>query len=258
MSHVDELIENLRAPDQRGMGRVERVENGVTSIDRLAALEAHAKTIRAWDQQAIPGLLQTPRYSAAVIQVANPRLPAMEVRRRMLLKSARTEAFLTRTRVRGLGMAWFVIGESAIVHSFRDQEETHALQLRHLLTMSGHAKVMIQVLPAHKIPAGLADHFTLYGLEEDKADPDTGSRLPTKRVGFLETIMGDWYSTRLDDLAALHSAFSELIRDAMTPEASRTFIREVLASWRATQRTTSPEPTMGNPSSSPATPTGDA
>lgn len=234
---VDQLIRNLRARDQRGMGRVEQLDSGVESIDRLAALEAKAATIRAWDHQVIPGLLQTPRYSAGVIQAANPRLPAMEVRRRMLLKSARTEAFLSRTMSPDPAMAWFVIGESAIVHSLHDLD-AHALQLRHILTMSAHAKVMIQVLPASIVPPGLAEHFTLYGLKDCAEDEDTDGPSVMRRIGFLETIMGDWYSTRLDDLARLHSSFSELMREAMSPEASRTFIREVLGTWRSAPKTT--------------------
>ncbi|MCQ4041996.1 DUF5753 domain-containing protein [Streptantibioticus rubrisoli] len=256
-AYADELIRSLRARDQRGMGRVEQIESGVESIDRLAALEAEATTIRAWDQQAIPGLLQTPMYSAAVIEASNPRLTAMEVRRRMLLKSARSEAFLRRIIGPTPPRTWFVVGEAAVTQSLRDVE-THARQLRHLLMVASKDNVSLQVLPASIVPPGFAPHFTLYGLMGRQNITVLDEKPPTQRVGFVETIMGDWYSTRLDDVARLHSAFSELMREALSPTASRTFIREVLESWRSAQRITSPEPTTERSSASPATPTEDA
>jgi Domain of unknown function (DUF5753) len=249
---ADELIRHLRAPDQRGTGRVEEAEYGVPNVERLTRIDQSAKTLRSWNSRCIPGLLQTNEYTMGLTQVTNPHLPLMEVRRRTLLKSARTQAFMRRTMTGELGVAWFVIGEQGIIHSTRDTN-AHAKQLRHLLTMSAHAKVMIQVLPAHKIPPALSDHFLLWSLEDENTDPD-GPRIPPRRMGYIETIMGGWYSTRLDDVARMHSAFSDMIREAMTPEESRTFIREVLSTWHTLQSRTSPEPTMEPGSSSPATP----
>ncbi|MFG2022675.1 DUF5753 domain-containing protein [Streptomyces sp. NPDC048825] len=253
MGTTEDLIRQLRAPDQRGAGRIEEAEYGVPNVERLTRIDNAAKSIRSWNSRCIPGLLQTPEYMMGLTQATNPHLPLMEVRKRTLLKSARTQAFMRRTMTGELGMAWFLVGEQGIIHSTRDTN-AHAMQLRHLLTMSGHAKIMIQVLPAHKIPPALSDHFLLWGLEEESADPD-GPRIPPQRMGYIETIMGGWYSTRLDDVARMHSAFSDMIREAMSPDDSRTFIREVLASWRALQSRTSPDSTTEPGSSSPATPT---
>ncbi|KOU97408.1 hypothetical protein ADK91_32780 [Streptomyces sp. XY511] len=252
MGSTEDLIRQLRAPDQRGMGRIEEAEYGVPNVERLTRIDNAARTIRSWNSRCIPGLLQTPDYAMALTQAINPHLPMMEVRRRTLLKSARSQAFLRRT-LTDLGMSWFLIGEEGIIHS-TDDTNAHAMQLRHLLTLSAHNKIMIQVLPGHKIPPALSDHFLLWGLEEENADPD-GPKIPPQRMGYIETIMGGWYSTRLDDMARMHSGFSDMIREAMSPEDSRTFIREVLSSWRAVQSRMSPEPTTGLGSSSPATPT---
>ncbi|MFC8266997.1 DUF5753 domain-containing protein [Streptomyces cinereoruber] len=251
MTTTEDLIRQLRAPDQRGSGRIEEAEFGVPNVERLTRIDDAAKSIRSWNSRCIPGLLQTKEYALGLTEATNPHLPTMEVRRRALLKSARTQAFMRRTMTGELGMAWFLIGEQGIIHSTRDTN-AHAMQLRHLLTVGAHAKIMIQVLPAHKIPPALSDHFLLWGLEEESADPD-GPKVPRQRMGYIETIMGGWYSTRLDDVARMHSAFSDMIREAMSPDDSRMFIREVLSSWRALQSSTSPESTTESGSSSPAT-----
>lgn len=251
MSSTEDLIRQLRAPDQRGMGRIEEAEYGVPNVERLTRIDNAAVTIRSWNSRCIPGLLQTPEYAMALTEAINPHLPMMEVRRRTLLKSARTQAFMRRTLTGDLRLACFLVGEEGIIHSTQDTN-AHAMQLRHLLMMSAHEKVMIQVLPGHKIPPALSDHFLLWGLEEETSDPD-GPKIPKQRMGYIETIMGGWYSTRLDDMARMHSGFSDMIREAMSPEDSRTFIREVLNSWRAVQSRTSPEPTLEPRSSSPAT-----
>jgi hypothetical protein len=242
METAEQLIRQLRAPDQQGAGRAETAENGPSNINRLADLDAAAVTIRAWDSTVIPGNLQTPAYSDAVIRAAHPKLPAMEVRRRVLRKEERAKAFLRRTFDETLVHARFIIGERAITQcvNLGDGGETHMRQLWHLSRLAAHEKITIQVLPENIVTPGLADQFTLYGLDENH------------RVGYVETIMGAWYSTRLEDVAKLHSVFSDIAREAMSPTSTRQFIREVLGSWRSAKRE-SPGSTEENPSSSALT-----
>jgi len=238
MTHADELIRSLRARDQQGMGRVETAESGIDNLDRLASLDATAETIRVFDSTVIPGNLQTPEYSAAVIEAAHPKMPPIALRRRVLHKEQRARALLKRTFDERLRMAWFVIGERAITRCI--SLDLHALQLRHILALGAHAKLVIQVLPDNKVPAGLAEQFALYALDD------------AHRVGYVETIMGSWYSTRSEDVARLHSTFSDIAGEAMSPMASQTFIREALTSWRSASHT-SPESTPEPRSSSART-----
>lgn len=242
MQTAEELIRALRSPDQRGVGRAETADSGPSNINRLADLDATAVTIRVWDSTVIPGNLQTPEYSEAVIRAAHPRMPEYEVRRRVLRKERRVQAFLRRTFEMDLWSAWFIIGERAITKCLHPDvdSEAHMRQLRHLLNMSAHGKINLQVLPEGVVTPGLADQFTLYRLDEDN------------RVGYVETIMGAWYSTRDDDVAKLHSTFSNIAREAMRPTSTRNFIRGVLGSWRSVRRE-SPESTEGNLSSSAPT-----
>lgn len=239
MQTAEELIRQLRAPDQRGVGRVDAAENGPSNINRLAELDETAATIRVWDSTIIPGNLQTPEYSEAVIRAAHPRMPDYEVRRRMYRKEQRARAFLRRTFDPDAGTAWYVIGERAITQCIHLDEDSslHIGQLWHLTRIAAHQRVILQVLPDSVVTPNLADQFTLYGLDENH------------RVGYVETIMGSWYSTRIDDVTKLQATFIEIMGEAMSPTSTRQFIREVLGSWRSLKKE-SPEPTEGNPSSS--------
>ncbi|MFD7570685.1 DUF5753 domain-containing protein [Streptomyces sp. NPDC059810] len=221
--NAQEIVKNLRAPDQRNMGRIETAEVGADNLNRLSSLDAVATTIRVFDSNVIPGNLQTPDYSASVIRAAHPKLPHYEVRRRVLIKEERARAFLRRTFDEDLIGAWFVIGERAITRciNMEDEGNMHALQLRHLLMLATHGKISIQVMPEKVVTPALAEQFALYGMDDDQ------------RVGYVETIMGSWYSTRLEDVAKLHSTFSDIVREAMSPDSTQMFIREVLASWRS-------------------------
>lgn len=242
MQTAEELIRGLRSPDQRGTGRAETADSGPSNINRLADLDAETATVRVWDSTVIPGNLQTPTYSDAVIRAAHPRMPDHEVRRRVIQKEIRARAFLRRTFEETLWHAWFIIGEQAITKciNLADEGEMHSRQLWHLTRIAAHERITIQVLPEKVVTPGLADQFTLYGLDEDN------------RVGYVETIMGAWYSTRPEDVAKLHSTFSDIAREAMSPMSTRDFIREVLSSWRSARKE-SPESTEENLSSSAPT-----
>lgn len=241
--HAEQLIASLRASDQWGMGRVEASDAGPSNINRLADLDAAATHIRIWDSTVIPGNLQTPGYSGAVIRAAHPRLSHEELLRRVQRKEQRARAFLRRTFNNPFERAWFVIGERAVTQAVRldDGGARHADQLWHLTRLAAHGRIVIQVLPDRVVTPGMADQFSLYTLDDDH------------RVGYVETIMGSWYSTRSEDVAKLHSTFSDIGSAAMSPSATRTFIREVLTTWRSARKT-SPEPTGESDSSSPPTP----
>lgn len=239
MQTTEELIRYLRAPDQRGVGRVESAESGGPNIERLAQLDAQALTIRAWDSTLVPGNLQTPRYSEAILRAAQPHLSGFELRRRVALKEQRARAFLGRLEGQeNPPRVYVAIGERALTHPTGVSEEVHREQLQHLLDVSERQTLSLQVMPDDIRP--LADQFTVFALDADH------------RVGYVETILGSWYSTRLEDVARLHSAFSGIGREAMSRQKTRAFIGEVLDSWRSAKRKSRARTEEGD-SSSPRT-----
>lgn len=239
MQTTEELIRYLRAPDQRGIGRVESTESGGPNIERLAQLDAQALTIRVWDSALVPGNLQTPRYSEAILRAAQPHLSGYELRRRVTFKERRAQALLDRLESReNPPRVYVAIGERALTHPMGMSEEVHQEQLQHLLDVSGRQTLSLQVMPDNVRP--LADQFTIFALDADH------------RVGYVETILGSWYSTRLEDVARLHSAFSGIGREAMSRQKTRAFIGEVLSTWRSARKR-SPGSGEESPSDSPRT-----
>jgi hypothetical protein len=219
---VEEVIQALRAPDQQGTGRVEHLDHGARSLDRLRELERRAVSVWSLDTQVIPGVLQTPAYSAAIIRAANRRLSGDDVRRRMLLKNARVEQLKQRLRGHHPPEVMFVIGELAILraaHGVADGGQ----QLRYLMEVARNPRCIVKVLPTSVITPGLTEHYTMYGLWSH----DEGRRF----LGYVETAMGGWYSTRTGDLLRLHRAWNEAIDLAKAPSASLAFIGEVLEKW---------------------------
>lgn len=230
--HADELTKQLRAPDQRGCGRVHQVEAGVDNIDRLAALDAVATAIREWSGTIIPGNLQTIAYSEAVIRGSNVKLPAHEMRRRVLLKSGRSQAFGHNA---DLEYACFILGERSIVNAITS-DALHIAQLRYLLLLSQQHRMVIRVMPDGPVP-GMADSFSLYRLDVEN------------RVGYVETAMGAWYSTRGDDTLHLSRIFDEIRRVALSPPSTERFIKGVMESWPS-RKTPSPDRSPESRSSS--------
>lgn len=229
-----EALRRLRAPDQRGQGRAETLETGQVTADRLRAMEAYAVSVRAWNPQVVPGLCQTLQYAAAAIRMALPGLPTDEVELRAVQRARRVQAFYERwaAHVDTVGYAWFIIGESAICRPLTDSR-AHAGQLRRLLALSEFPRVQLQVLPDDVPTPGRAGQFTVYGLEVGATAPMPGAGLPGTRVGYLETPVGAWYTTRTEDTARLYSGFSEMIGAAHGPAETHEFIREALE-WTLT------------------------
>jgi hypothetical protein len=174
-----EALAALRAPDQRNQGRAHTPETGEITAEALAAIEAHAVTVRAWNPQIIPGLLQTTRYAVGAIASARPAFPAHDVQRYAHQRAARVDGFLARWQGSAtVGEAVFVIAEQAL-----------RLPLVHPHPHHGHGV----------------------------------------RVGYLETPVGGWYTTRPRDVARLHHSFDDLTAAALSRGGTRDLIEEALA-----------------------------
>jgi transcriptional regulator with XRE-family HTH domain len=102
-------------------------------------LEASAKSIRSYDHQFVPGLLQTEDYAAAVIQLGD--VTRAEVHRRVYLRQERQR----RLALDGLQLR-AIIDEVALRRPVGSPEVRRA-QLEHLLEVSERPGLTIQVCP---------------------------------------------------------------------------------------------------------------
>jgi len=227
----------LKAADQTGMGRVAG-GMGAMATDRLAELDACTAAYRSWTPYLVPGVLQTGTYAACAIRARTPSLPGESVSVRVVHRRRRVEAFLQRRLEIGLpGVAWFVVGETAIVRPLMN-EGGHLEQLEYLLTLMNEYPIVIQVLPEVGLMPGANEPFDIHYL-------DSGPSL-----GHIETMIGSLYTTSAEDVTRLHNTFNEMVGHALSTSESRRFISEVANSWSAHSA-----PTTEPGSSSPATAT---
>jgi hypothetical protein len=152
-----------------------------------------------------------------------PALPPAEIQHRAHQRAARVDQFLSRWQQPAVGEAVFVVGEQAIrlplVH-----RHAHRAQLRQLLNLSALPKIRLHVMPHDRPTPGRLGQMSLYSLE--RAEPGHGKGV---RVGYLETPVGGWYSTRSEDVARLHTSFAELADAALNPADTQALLKEALA-----------------------------
>ncbi|ONK10404.1 DUF5753 domain-containing protein [Streptomyces sp. MP131-18] len=219
----------LRADDQRGIWRTERLDTVDSTINRLIDLEAASDIVRSYDLRFVPGLLQVPHYSLGVIRGTNRRLSMQVARERMYMKSMRTEAFLQRLRELPRETsdphARFIVGELALTQPW--SIDSHEQQLRHLLHLATYPQVRLQVLPLRTRAAASSAHFTLYsGLHGDRR----------QYVGYSEVDAGGVIHAHPDDTICLLGVFADLSSDALGEGESMQVIQRELDRWTVKAR----------------------
>ncbi|MBY8879737.1 DUF5753 domain-containing protein [Actinacidiphila acidipaludis] len=222
MSTPSEALSALRAVDQRNQGRAATPETGEITAERLAAVEAHAVSVRVWHPNLIPGLLQTTRYATAAIATARPAFPAADVQRYAHMRAARVDQFMTRLQNPAVGEAVFVMGGQAISRPLT-HAAAHRAQLRQLLRLAELPNVRVHVLPEDRSTSARPGHASLYALA-----PDGNGTRHGARVGYTETPLGGWYSTRPADVARLRMTFDETVNQALDANDTRSLIQEAL------------------------------
>ncbi|MEV5989624.1 helix-turn-helix transcriptional regulator [Streptomyces sp. NPDC052051] len=111
--------------------------------------EAEAVSLSSYEPLLVPGLLQTEETARSLLQAHWPPLDDETIEERVAARLKRQELLARQTRSFS-----FVIGESALRNSVGGAD-AHALQLRHLLSVSQQRNVTVQVLPIAGAHPGL-------------------------------------------------------------------------------------------------------
>jgi transcriptional regulator with XRE-family HTH domain len=105
-------------------------------------LEEAADRIRAYEVQFVPGLLQTPDYARAVIELGYPTASDEEIDKRVELRTRRSR-LLTEPDPPKL---WAVVDETALRRPIGGRRVIRE-QIRHLLEMAALPHVVVQMVP---------------------------------------------------------------------------------------------------------------
>ncbi|MFJ8233223.1 helix-turn-helix domain-containing protein [Streptomyces sp. NPDC094448] len=108
----------------------------------LVALEGAAERIRTYEPFYVPGLLQTPAYTHAVIKAGPGGLSARDAIRRVELRQERQRQLDLPDAPR----LWAIVDESVLLRAVGGREVMRS-QLEHLLKMMERPRVTLQVAP---------------------------------------------------------------------------------------------------------------
>ncbi|MGW3248117.1 helix-turn-helix domain-containing protein [Streptomyces sp. NPDC001070] len=105
-------------------------------------LEEAAHTIRTYEVQFVPGLLQTEAYARAVTRLGHPRATEREISRRVDLRMTRQDLLAKP----GAPQLWVVLDE-ACLHRPLGGAEVMRAQLEHLMKAAALPNVTLQIAP---------------------------------------------------------------------------------------------------------------
>ncbi|MFF4802461.1 helix-turn-helix domain-containing protein [Streptomyces sp. NPDC001351] len=208
----DRLEELAKHPKKRGWWLEYAAHLRPDYVDHIA-LEDDACHIRQWQPVLVPGLIQTPAYTEAIITGGPTSLSAEYMNQLKTVRKRRQE------RIAERGAAYTaVIWEAVIEHPLASMA-IHRGQLAALLEVGERENVTVQVLPfsAGTLVAAQSA-FSAFcfdcesGIEAVTTDDFTGTSV-------LESA---------SDLAVYAAAFDQLCSSALTPEASAKLIRSKL------------------------------
>ncbi|NJQ01870.1 helix-turn-helix domain-containing protein [Streptomyces zingiberis] len=175
-------------------------------------LEQEASSLRQYQCEVVPGLLQTPAYAAELHRIID-QLTGDDLQRAVDVRMQR-QSILTRENPPDL---WAIVHESVLRHVIGNRQVTIA-QLEHMLAAGALKNVTLQVLPfdAGTYPATGA--FSILGFPEQE-DPDVVYRDGLTDAVYLETV---------DDVKKYTKAYDNLRALALSPSRSADLIKGVL------------------------------
>jgi transcriptional regulator with XRE-family HTH domain len=183
-------------------------------FEAYLGLEQAASIIRTYEVQFVPGLLQTPDYARAVIQLGHPDASRTQIERRVSLRVSRAQ-ILHRPDPSNL---WAVIDEAALRRPIGSRETMRA-QLEHLIYIAELPHVTVQVLPfsvgGHAAAGG---PITILRFAETEL-PD---------VIYLEQLISALYLDKTDDTYRYGHLMNRLAIEAEQPAATQRLLRQIL------------------------------
>ena len=172
-------------------------------------LEESASRIQEWEQQFIPGLLQTEDYARAIAGHGWSPLTSERVQSLVAVRMRRQE-LLSRPKPPKL---WAVIDES-VLHRPIGGRQVLLAQIEHLLNVTKRPHITLQVLPYQLSGYAAEGSFTTLRFSEPEL-PD---------VVYIEHLSGALYLDKRSDTELYGRVFDRLTVDAHTPDHTRQFL----------------------------------
>jgi transcriptional regulator with XRE-family HTH domain len=207
---VDSLMQMAKDSRQQGWWHA----FGDIPYSVYIGLETDAASLRVYEPQVVPGLLQTRDYAEALVAGALPEYAKSDVDKRVGVRMRRQDRIKdTESPLR----LWAVVDESALRRVVGGR---HVLreQLDHLVEQSQLPHVTVQVLPfemgAHP---GISGHYAILEF------PDASD----SSVVYIEGVTSDLYLEKANDVQRYSVMYEHLRAQALNVEQTRDFISAI-------------------------------
>lgn len=211
-AYRDHLADIARRATERGWWQSFSSDVVPTALATLIGLETEARTIRSYEPELVPGLLQTEAYARAIMRAWQPGWTAADIDRRVDIRMARQDVL----REAGvLPQVNCIINEAVLRRTVGGNEVMHE-QIEMLAKERDPANVTVQALPfnsgAHPAMAGPFQILTFH-------DPgDLG-------IVHLESAMTALTLEQPEELRRYDEIWGSLQARALSPEDSRVMMR---------------------------------
>ncbi|MFF3754610.1 helix-turn-helix domain-containing protein [Streptomyces sp. NPDC002018] len=204
---VDSLMQMAKDSRQQGWWHA----FGDIPYSVYIGLETDAASLRVFEPQVVPGLLQTRPYAEALIDGALPESAGPDVEKRVGVRLRRQDRINSTENPLRL---WAVVDEAALRRTVGDRQLMRE-QLEHLVEQSQLPHVTVQVLPfdmgAHP---GISGHYAILEF------PDASD----SSVVYIEGVTSDLYLEKANDVQRYSVMYEHLRAQALNVEQTRQFI----------------------------------
>jgi transcriptional regulator with XRE-family HTH domain len=207
---VDSLMQMARESRQQGWWHA----FGDIPYSVYIGLETDAASLRVYEPQVVPGLLQTQSYARAVCEGASPEATPAEIDKRVQVRMRRQERIHDTRRPLRL---WAVLDESALRREVGGPQ-TMVEQLERLNEVSQLPHVTVQVMPF-----SMGAHPGVNGQYAILEFPDASD----SSVVYLEGVTSDLYLEKSHDVRSYSVMYEHLRAEALNPDQTREYIENV-------------------------------
>jgi transcriptional regulator with XRE-family HTH domain len=205
---MDDLMEVARETRKRGWWQ----SFGSIVTGPFVGFEAAAQSVRSYEAQCVPGLLQIEEYIRHMVMAGCPVPSADEANDRVRLRLARQELL-----VQDEPVEFHAIVDEAALRRPVGGRDVMRRQLEHLVSVSELPNITLQVLPfsagAH---VGMDGSFVLLGFPE--GDPDTV---------YVGTATGGVFQDKTEQLERYTTVFEALVEISLDPAESIAFMARI-------------------------------
>ncbi|MFJ8946357.1 helix-turn-helix domain-containing protein [Streptomyces sp. NPDC102395] len=207
---VDSLMEMAKDSRQQGWWHA----FGDVPYSVYIGLETDAASLRVYDPQVVPGLLQTRQYAETLIAGALPETAPAEIDKRVQVRMRRQERISSEENPLRL---WTVMDEAALRRVVGGRSLMRD-QLEYLVEQSQLPHVTVQV-----IPFDMGAHPGLNGQYAILEFPDASD----SSVVYIEGVTSDLYLEKPNDVQKYSVMYEHLRAQALNVEQSRQFISRI-------------------------------